>query len=232
MKVELQCPTCKSVFLADEVDSRDAICPGCGVMLGRDDPDATRSMEVPAPPAAPPAEPAVVKPAEAAPAVSAAAPETEEIVCPRCSLHFTPRAAGAAAPDTRRQTILVVVDMDYFLETVQEALEPRFRVETAKSVEQARSALSGGQIDLILLDLTLSGGEDGTRLLRELPFKPCPILIFTAEDESVMYGETWERLQALGADDVVIKGMNVGESILRKVGALLGLPTEDDDGRA
>jgi DNA-binding response OmpR family regulator len=117
--------------------------------------------------------------------------------------------------------------MDYFQDIVRDALEPRFRVEAAKSVEQARSALAGGEIDLILLDLTLSGDEDGIGLLRELPFKPCPILIFAAEDESVMYGETWERLQALGADDVVIKGMNVGESILRKVGSLLGQPTDD-----
>ena len=91
-------------------------------------------------------------------------------------------------------------------------------------------ALEAGEIDLILLDLTLSGGEDGVGLLRGLPFKPCPILIFTAEDESVMYGETWEKLRALGADDVVIKGMNVGESILRKVGSLVGQPIEDDDG--
>jgi CheY-like chemotaxis protein len=161
----------------------------------------------------------------------AAAP-AEAVVCPRCSLHFTPRAAAAAKVESDQKTILVVEDMDYFLDIVRDALEPKFLVEAAKTVDQARAALVGGEIDLILLDLTLSGGEDGVGLLRGLPFKPCPILIFTAEDESVMYGETWEKLRALGADDVVIKGMNVGESILRKVGSLVGQPIEDDDGGA
>ena len=89
-------------------------------------------------------------------------------------------------------------------------------------------ALAGGGIDLILLDLTLEGGENGIDWLRELPFKPCPILIYTAEEESVMDGDTWKELQDLGADDVVIKTMNVGESILRKAGALLGEPLDDE----
>jgi hypothetical protein len=43
-----------------------------------------------------------------------------------------------------------------------------------------------------------------------------------------MYGETWEKLQDLGADDVVLKGMNVGESIVRKVDSLLGGPGDDN----
>jgi CheY-like chemotaxis protein len=172
-----------------------------------------------------PSGPSAVSAAESAPAGPA-----EAVVCPRCGLHFTPRAAAAAKIESDRKTILVVEDMDYFLDIVRDALEPRFLVEAAKTVDQARTALTGGEIDLILLDLTLSGGEDGIGLLRELPFKPCPILIFTAEDESVMYGETWAKLEALGADDVVIKGMNVGESILRKVSSLVGQPIEDDGG--
>ena len=57
--------------------------------------------------------------------------------------------------------------------------------------------------------------------LRRHP-KPCPVLAFTAEDESEMYGEGWSRLQAAGIDDVVRKGMNVNEALLRKVAAALG----------
>ena len=234
MKVELRCPSCGRGFVADEADSRNAPCPGCGVALGRTvqpepvprpappAPDETTRAEPEAPPAA-----AAPEAAPGAPAVPAAA-KSEAVVCPRCGLHFTPRAAAAAKAEIDRKTVLVVEDMDYFLDIVRDALEPQFLVEAAKTVDQARTALTQGEIDLILLDLTLSGGEDGIGLLRELPFKPCPILIFTAEDESVMYGETWEKLQALGADDVVIKGMNVGESILRKVGSLVGQPIEDD----
>lgn len=230
MKVELRCPSCGRGFVTDEADSQDAPCPGCGVTLGRAaHPEPPPPLEQPEPPGPP-----VDSVPETAPDVKAdpAAAPAEAVVCPRCSLHFTPRATAAAKVESDQKTILVVEDMDYFLDIVRDALEPKFLVEAAKTVDQARAALVGGEIDLILLDLTLSGGEDGVGLLRGLPFKPCPILIFTAEDESVMYGETWEKLRALGADDVVIKGMNVGESILRKVGSLVGQPIEDDDGRA
>jgi hypothetical protein len=52
-------------------------------------------------------------------------------------------------------------------------------------------------------------------------------VIFTAQDESELYGDNWERLSDLGADELVIKGMNVGESLRRKVAALLGTPVEE-----
>jgi esterase/lipase len=34
-----------------------------------------------------------------------------------------------------------------------------------------------------------------------------------------MYGDGWTRLMELGIDDVVIKGMNMGEMLARKVSA-------------
>jgi hypothetical protein len=37
-----------------------------------------------------------------------------------------------------------------------------------------------------------------------------------------MYGEEWDELRRLGADDILIKGINVAESLQRKVGLLLG----------
>ena len=64
---------------------------------------------------------------------------------------------------------------------------------------------------------------------RSLPAKPCPILIYTDEDESELYGESWEELQRLGADDILMKGMNAGEMLLRKTSGLLGLPWDEDE---
>jgi CheY-like chemotaxis protein len=230
MNVELRCPSCGRGFVVDEADSHDAPCPGCGVILGQAASPSGPSGTVEG--VGPPKSAADgVSARPSVPAGGSGASRDEPVVCPRCGLHFAPHAATArTALDSERKKVLVVEDMDYFLDIARDALEPRFLVEAATTIEQARAALTQGEIDLILLDLTLSGDEDGVGLLREMPFKPCPILIFTAEDESVMYGETWERLQALGADDVVIKGMNVGESILRKVGALLGQPIEEDGG--
>jgi len=80
-----------------------------------------------------------------------------------------------------------------------------------------------------VLDLTLDGGEGGLDLLRELNVKPCPILIYTAQDESEMYGDSWNELQRLGADDIVPKGMNVGDELTRKVDSLLGRQTDRNE---
>jgi len=126
---------------------------------------------------------------------------------------------------------LLVEDMDYFIEIARDALAGRYDVKTARTLQEARAIIVQGGIDLLLLDLTLDGGEDGLRLLREAPGKTCPVLLFTAHDESEMYGDGWAKLLALGVDDVVIKGMNMGEALTRKVAALLGEPQPEDSFR-
>jgi hypothetical protein len=65
-------------------------------------------------------------------------------------------------------------------------------------------------------------------LLRAFSSKPCPILVYGDQDESDMYGDSWEELQRLGADDIVMKGMNAGESLARKAASLLDLPGDED----
>jgi CheY-like chemotaxis protein/uncharacterized protein YbaR (Trm112 family) len=153
---------------------------------------------------------------------------SEQVVCPRCNLHFElreqPRKRGV-----ERKTVLVVDDLAYFRQIAKDALEPTFAVKTAATSAEARELIRAGEIDLLVLDLTLEGCNAGRELLAELRPKPCPILIFTAQDESEMYGENWENLKRLGADDLVIKGMQVAESLARKASALLGVPMDDED---
>lgn len=120
--------------------------------------------------------------------------------------------------------MLVVEDLPYFREMAADALGSRYEIRSATSVSEALAELGKGDVDLVLLDLVLDRGEDGLGLLRALPFKPCPVLLFTAQDESEMYGEGWDRLRSLGADDAVVKGMNMGEMLVRKIAALLGEP--------
>jgi CheY-like chemotaxis protein len=151
-----------------------------------------------------------------------------EVVCPRCQLHFRPGGSGSG-PSVQRKTVLVVDDLEYFRRIAEDALRPAFDVKTAASTTEARAALGQGGIDLMVLDLTLDGRSAGRELLAELRPKPCPILIFTAQDESEMYGESWEDLRRLGADDIVIKGMKVADSLRRKVSALLGTPMDDEE---
>lgn len=238
MKVETRCASCGSSFLIDEEGGSGTPCPVCGNPMEAEaaapEPKApeaavsTRAAasERPAEPTRPPR----TGERDAAPrTIGAVDPDAGEVVCPRCKLHFVPRAETAPeAESSSKQTVLVVEDMEYFIEIARDALEPRYQVKVATTVEDARALLGAGNISLMLLDLTLAEGGDAGQLLGELPFKPCPILIYTAEDESMMYGETWEKLQELGADDVVLKGMNVGESIVRKVDSLLGGAGEEN----
>ncbi len=253
MKIEILCPACGNAYLLDEsaiAASGGAVpCAACGAMIrvpatgaAGSSPPRPRPARRRAPPPAPssesspradaPPKPApksaaksASKPSAALPAPDAAA---EQVVCPRCGLHFAPRPGRAAAAASDRPTVLVVEDMDYFREIARDALSERFEVRTASTVNEAIAALRAGDIDLVVLDLTLDGGEHGFRLLASMQPKPCPIVVFTAEDESELYEGRWDELRSLGADDLVLKGMNVGETLVRKVSDLLGLEPEDE----
>ena len=212
MKIEVRCDGCGRGYLVDEtsVPSGGGLvsCQSCGAGIE-------------------------LKPSRAAsppPAPKSAAPEPEpasEVCCPRCKLHFVPDMK--TRPKTLgRPTLLIVEDMEYFVEIARDALGGRYELKVASTLDEARALLLQGGIDLMLLDLTLERGEDGLRLLREPPGKTCPVLLFTAQDESEMYGEGWEKLLALGVDDVVIKGMNMDETLSRKVAEMLGEPLPQD----
>jgi predicted Zn finger-like uncharacterized protein len=229
VKVELRCPSCENSYLIDESSvppgGGDLPCLNCGGTIRV----AARADLANAPTAGDP------EPVQAAPRPAAATPRTphevEEVVCPRCSLHFVPRRAHAravASNSAPKPTVLVVEDMEYFLEIARDALGERFHVETATTLAQAREILARVPVALMVIDLTLEGGDEGVLLLRELSPKRFPVLVFTAEDESEMYGQKWNELRALGADDLVLKGMNVGEVLLRKVGEMLGVEVDDD----
>jgi DNA-binding response OmpR family regulator len=153
----------------------------------------------------------------------------DEIVCPRCKLHFAPHKGAAELRGEPRATVLLVEDPTYLREIAEEALRSRYEVKTASTLTEALDILATGRIDLMVVDLILDGGNQGLELLQALNSKPCPILVYTAQDESETVGDTWQVLQSLGADDLVTKGMNVGESLPRKVGTLLGEEWDDED---
>ena len=218
MRLEVRCPNCGKGYLVDEAripeGGGSVPCQVCGTPVPLQLPARRKSKE-PTPPPPSPRGPQV-----------AAGPA--EVCCPRCGLHFAPEMHAPRA-DSRRPTLLLVEDLEYFVEIARDALSGKYEVKTARSLSEARAALVRGGIDLLLLDLALEGGEDGLSLLREAPGKTCPVLLFTAQDESEMYGDGWSRLQALGVDDVVIKGINMGEVLTRKVAALLGEPLPQNE---
>jgi CheY-like chemotaxis protein/DNA-directed RNA polymerase subunit RPC12/RpoP len=226
VKIEVRCATCGKGYLVEETKvpagGGFVPCQACGAMIVL---GARAAEPAPAPMAA---QSVPTAPSTPATVLVAAAPAAgNEVCCPRCGLHFSPTAERQVEPSTR-PTVLLVEDLDYFVEIARDALAGRYELKCAKTVAEARAFLKQGGIDLMLLDLMLEGSQEGLRLLREPPGKTCPVLLFTAQDESEMYGEGWTKLQSLGVDDVVIKGMNMGEMLTRKVAALLGEPLPHD----
>jgi len=237
MKIEVCCPDCDGAYLVDaEVLVAGLPCPGCGRSLNGGPSEVAApvvdKVDVDRPAATEPDRSVVTAPQVAVQtAVAGASGANEEVVCPRCNLHFKPRADSQARvrASGARPTVLIVEDLVYFREIAAEALEGEYEIQAVATKDGARAALDRGGVDLMVLDLTLDGGEGGLDLLRELHAKPCPILIYTAQDESEMYGDSWDELQRLGADDVVLKGMNVGDELTRKIGSLLGREPDGDE---
>jgi CheY-like chemotaxis protein len=153
-------------------------------------------------------------------------PEEPRVSCPACGHEFV---AGAAPPPARplpipsaAPTVLVVEDSPYFRELIREALAGGYRTVMASTKEAALAHLRQGGVHLVLLDLSLEGGVDGREVLREMGTKTCPILVFTARDEAELYSGSWAELTALGADDILLKGLNVRDQLVLKVEQLLG----------
>ena len=220
MKIEVRCSGCGRGYLVDEakIPSGGGVvpCQSCGAAI---------ELNAPRVASRPPAPKAAAR--AATPAAAAEPARASEVCCPRCNLHFVPDVKSKPKA-VGRPTLLVVEDMEYFVEIARDALGGRYELKIARTLDEARALLLQGEIDLMLLDMTLEHGEDGLRLLREPPGKTCPVLLFTAQDESEIYGEGWARLRALGVDDVVIKGMNMDEMLSRKVAEMLGEPLPQD----
>jgi DNA-binding response OmpR family regulator len=102
------------------------------------------------------------------------------------------------------RSILVVDDDQDLAQSLAEqlALHEEFEASTVHSAGQAFSALKGGQVDLILLDVGLPDmdGREACRLMRKNNFRN-PIIMLTAQDSD---SDTILGLES-GANDYVTK---------------------------
>ena len=221
MKIEIVCPVCEKGYLI-EADSAggEFVCPACvrpvpvHIPLRFEGSSAAKAADEPSDDPAPQRTTTVTT-------------GPEQVVCPRCKLHFSPHKSHVAIDDGTRPVVLLVAQKGYFLKIAQNALSSDYRVVTASAIGEAEARLQSGGISLMVLELDDDPG--GKKLLRRGLLKRCPVLIYTSRDESDTYGEEWEELRSLGADDIVIKGMHVAETLARRVGALLGRPWDDEE---
>jgi len=116
---------------------------------------------------------------------------------------------------TEKQTehILVVDDDARIRQMLMRYFEDEgFRLTAVDSGKQMWSALERDDVDIVLLDLILPGGEDGLTLARELRAKSdLPIIMLTGRDDVV------DRIVGLemGADDYIPKPFHLREVLAR-----------------
>ena len=103
-----------------------------------------------------------------------------------------------------------------------------YQTEVCEDVEQILERARSGEIDLIIMDVSLSNsryrgrpidGSEICRLLKADPkTRPVPVLLATAH---AMKGDREKLLQASGADDYISKPIFEPNDLLEKVGAML-----------
>lgn len=103
-------------------------------------------------------------------------------------------------------TILVVEDDRGSQQYLEVLLGKKYRLHFTESVTGARQALKAiGTCDLILLDLSLDGNEDGLDLVRfirsQRQWRQIPVVVTTAH----VYITDKERCLAAGCDDYLTK---------------------------
>ncbi|NOZ75105.1 MAG: PAS domain S-box protein [FCB group bacterium] len=98
--------------------------------------------------------------------------------------------SARTVPSTRRKPakekplVLLVEDDEYNRKTINIFLSPTYQTCMATSVAEAKEQLTAHDVDLILLDISLEGNEDGLELVKYLrashQWKEIPIVAVTA----------------------------------------------------
>jgi len=230
----VSCPGCNNKYLVDERKltgkSATLTCRECGKKW-KMPPPSLKSETPEAVETAPPPPGAATIPAPRSNDSSSAVLQVP-VNCPKCGHFFVPSTARAtlvrqaASPKDSRPVakVLLVEDQKYFAELTREALGGDIETTVTASLGAARNLIAAGGFDLVILDLSLEDGQDGTQVLQATRTLGVPVLIFTARDETDLYGGVWEQLKAAGASDILIKGMNVGDELRQKVQSLLKSP--------
>jgi DNA-binding response OmpR family regulator len=147
----------------------------------------------------------------------------QPVACPKCG-HMFQAPPATAHSTSAHPKVLLIEDQNYFAELAREALASDCETTVVANLAGARAAMAQGSFELVILDLGLEEGQDGAQLLSVLRQKGIPVLVFTARDETELYGGVWDTLQGAGATDILIKGMNVGDELRQKVKSLLSRP--------
>lgn len=127
----------------------------------------------------------------------------------------------------KRNQILVVDDAKMFQDIYKVKLMPEgFKVVTASNGKEALTLLSGGTIDLVLLDLNMPV-MDGFKVLQAVKSDPKLSSVFVIVLSSRGQPEEVEKAIALGADGYLVKSTAKPNEVVRKVKEMLEQKKED-----
>lgn len=210
MKCKVKCPECGAAYQvnADRLGSQKTPvrCQVCGHQW---------HLEL---------EDLVLEPKEADVLLSSGSRKREGpsvVSCPHCGGDVP--LAEEASPAAARPTILLVDDKSFFRDYTREILGETYSYVMASSTTEALERIESCDPDLIILDLKLENGpRDGHHILARRKRKKTPVLILTGERNFNIHSEDWSELEKLGARDIIEKGINIRESLIKKVRKLLG----------
>jgi PAS domain S-box-containing protein len=124
---------------------------------------------------------------------------------PDSGVQLSQTASGPALHVWKRRTVLVVEDDEMTVEYMNIILEDQYDVYAADGVDAAWTLLHAKQIDIILMDISLAGGQTGLDLTREIRNSPLhsdiPIIAVTAH----AYDADRRRSLDAGCDDYLRK---------------------------
>jgi CheY-like chemotaxis protein len=138
---------------------------------------------------------------------------------------------GTGPPEISH-TVLIIEDHSLVAKFYRLALERAggFSCLVTENVEEILAALDAGQIDVVVLDVSLASAEwegrpiDGVelaQLLKRRARRPLPILLATAH---AMAGDRERLLAASGADDYLEKPVYDPQLLVDKIRGMLGAP--------
>jgi DNA-binding NtrC family response regulator len=116
--------------------------------------------------------------------------------------------------------VLAVDDDSFILELVGTALKDSYKIVNASNVKEAKQILDNESFDILITDILMPPGEDGTKLMRYSKEKhpDLPILAMTAGLENAV--EDYVNYASLFSDQTLAKPFSK-EDIVRAVAELL-----------
>ncbi len=112
-----------------------------------------------------------------------------------------------------RSAILVVEDDIPTQEFMRAVLKREFDIYLATSADEAREVLKANTIHIILMDLSIHGGENGLDLTKNIrngsPWKDIPIIALTAH----AFQSDRDNAMEAGCDEFITKPFNLNELI-------------------